>query len=172
MTAPKNPRITITPEAFKLLSVQAALQGQDPGELASQLIQKSCKMAMTAIEAIEKGKDKTSEGEREKGIEGEKCGTPIDAGFEANTQPQWMKQLKTSRTTKENIFAGLRFMVGEWEAGREPTPEQVSKAAGVDSRPLDKVLSQIGVKSQGKIKHYPMSCRPQAEKILQEGLPK
>ena len=168
MTAPKNPRITITPEAFKLLSVQAALQGQDPGELASQLIQKSCKKAMIAIEAIKGGK----EGERDKGTEGEGCGAPIDAVFEANTQPQWMKHLKTSRTTKEHIFAGLRFMVGEWEAGREPTPEQVSKAAEVDSKPLDKILSQIESNPRGKIKHYPMSNRPQAEKILQEGLPK
>jgi hypothetical protein len=167
MTAPKNPRITINPTAFKALSVQAALESKLPGDLASEIILSYAQAAQKAINSLQ-----TLEGEREETIEEERCGTSDDADSEAESRPERMKNIKPSRITKEHIFAGLKFMVTEWEAGREPTAEQVSNAAGVDSSPLGKVMSQLGLKSQGRIRHYPVSYRPQAEKILQEGLPK
>ncbi|MGD0955129.1 MAG: hypothetical protein ABR985_22540 [Methanotrichaceae archaeon] len=49
MTAPKNPRITISPEAFRTLSVQAALDGKQPGDLASMLILAGCQEGVRII---------------------------------------------------------------------------------------------------------------------------
>lgn len=69
MTAPKNPRITISPEAFKILSIQAALNGKSIGDLASQLIVAGCPMAAQMVvttRGIEGERKNTTEGEDQK----------------------------------------------------------------------------------------------------------
>jgi hypothetical protein len=42
MIAPKNPRITITPEAYQALCTQATLEGSTPDSLASRVILSYC----------------------------------------------------------------------------------------------------------------------------------
>jgi hypothetical protein len=63
MTAPKNPRITITPEAYQALCVQAALEMLPPGSLASRMILSSAQEANQALQVVEK---KALKGETEK----------------------------------------------------------------------------------------------------------
>ncbi|MCJ7444976.1 MAG: winged helix-turn-helix transcriptional regulator [Methanotrichaceae archaeon] len=53
---PKNPRITLTFEAHKALTIQAALEGEAVGNLASKIILEYAKDAKEALEAIEKKK--------------------------------------------------------------------------------------------------------------------
>lgn len=50
MTAPKNPRITITPEAYQALYVQAALEMLPPGSLASKMILSQAQEAKKALQ--------------------------------------------------------------------------------------------------------------------------
>ena len=54
MTAPKNPRITITPEAYKALCVQAALEMLPPGSLASRMILSGAQEAKQVLQVVEK----------------------------------------------------------------------------------------------------------------------
>jgi hypothetical protein len=48
----------------------------------------------------------------------------------------------------EEIKKALAFILSEFEANGEPTPLQVSKAAGMDSRQLGKALSKLGIMSK------------------------
>lgn len=66
MTATKNPRVTITPTAFRALSVQAALESKLTGELASEIILDYTQAAQKAISSLQ-----TSQGERKETIKGE-----------------------------------------------------------------------------------------------------
>jgi hypothetical protein len=51
MTAPKNPRITITPQAYQALQIQAALEMLPPGSLASKMILSQAQEAKKALQA-------------------------------------------------------------------------------------------------------------------------
>ena len=51
MSAPKNPRITITPEAYHALSIQAAIERTSPGSLASRVILSYSQDAKQALQA-------------------------------------------------------------------------------------------------------------------------
>jgi hypothetical protein len=57
------------------------------------------------------------------------------------------------------------FILSEFEASREPTPGQVSKSVGMDSRQLGKALSKLDINSKsihrgGKsVKIYPLASK-------------
>ena len=76
MTAPKNPRITITPEAHHALNIQAAIEQTTSGLLASRLIlsySKKAKQALQEREApSEEGSQASPEGERKEGKDPER----------------------------------------------------------------------------------------------------
>jgi len=57
MTAPKNPRVTITPEAHHALNIQAAIEQTTPGLLASRLILSYSKKAKQALQEREPPKE-------------------------------------------------------------------------------------------------------------------
>lgn len=72
------------------------------------------------------------------------------------------RKVKPPTLTPEVVKRALAFILSEFEASREPTPEQVSKAVGMDSRQLGKALSKLDIKSKsihrgGKsVKIYPL----------------
>jgi hypothetical protein len=74
MTAPKNPRITISPEAFRTLSVQAALNGKQPGDLASKLILAGCQEGGRIISSYQ-----PTTADRAGGLEGKREKTSVEA---------------------------------------------------------------------------------------------
>ncbi len=76
MTNPKNPRITIIPEAYHALNIQAAIEQISPGLLASRLIlaySKKAKQALQEREApSEEGSLNPPEGGSQAPLEGER----------------------------------------------------------------------------------------------------
>ena len=94
--------------------------------------------------------------------------------------PQEQTQHKASKPPKKTTIArkvkaptsnlgavkkALEFILSELEANREPTPTQVSKAVGMDSRQLGIALSKLDIKSKsinsgGKsAKIYPLGSK-------------
>ena len=75
------------------------------------------------------------------------------------------RKVKAPASTLEVVKRALVFILSEFEANREPTPEQVSKALGMDSRQLGKALSKLDIKSKsihrgGKsVKIYPLASK-------------
>ena len=75
------------------------------------------------------------------------------------------RKVNASASTLELLKRALVFLLSEFEANREPTPEQVSKALGMDSRQLGRVLSKLDIKSKsihrgGKsVKIYPFASK-------------
>jgi hypothetical protein len=71
----------------------------------------------------------------------------------------------------EEVKKALAFLLSEFEANGEPTPLQVSKAAGMDSRQLGKALSKLGIRSKpirrgGKnFRIYPLSLRARVQEL-------
>ncbi|NPV63265.1 MAG: winged helix-turn-helix domain-containing protein [Methanotrichaceae archaeon] len=55
---------------------------------------------------------------------------------------------KTLASTPEAVKKSLNFILSELEASREPTPAEVSKAVGMDSRQLGIALSKLDIKSK------------------------
>ena len=101
--------------------------------------------------------------------------TPIE-----DSAPQEQTQHKASKPPKKTTKArkikaptsnlgavkkALEFILSELEANREPTPTQVSKAVGMDSRQLGIALSKLDIKSKsinsgGKTaKIYPLASK-------------
>ncbi len=75
------------------------------------------------------------------------------------------RKVKAPTLIPEVLKRALVFILSEFEASHEPTPEQVSKAVGMDSRQLGKALSKLGIKSKsihrgGKsVKIYPLTSK-------------
>jgi Winged helix-turn-helix domain (DUF2582) len=75
------------------------------------------------------------------------------------------RKVKASTFNPEVVKRALAFILSEFEANHEPTPMQVSKAVGMDSRQLGKALSKLDIKSKsiyrdGKsVKIYPLALR-------------
>jgi hypothetical protein len=75
------------------------------------------------------------------------------------------RKVKASASTLEVVKRALVFILSEFEANREPTPEQVSKALGMDCRQLGRALSKLDIKSKsihrgGKsVKIYPFASK-------------
>ena len=71
----------------------------------------------------------------------------------------------------EEVKKALAFILSEFEANGEPTPLQVSKAAGMDSRQLGKVLSKLGIRSRpvrrgGKsFRIYPLALKARVQEL-------
>jgi ABC-type proline/glycine betaine transport system permease subunit len=53
MTQEKKPRITISPDAYQILMIQAAIEGVPMGELASKVILSYSKEAAEALLAVQ-----------------------------------------------------------------------------------------------------------------------
>ncbi|MDD1751391.1 MAG: winged helix-turn-helix domain-containing protein [Methanothrix sp.] len=75
------------------------------------------------------------------------------------------RKAKAPTINAKAVKRALAFILSEFEANREPTPTQVSNAAGMDSRQLGKALSKLNIKSEtvyreGKnVKIYPLALR-------------
>jgi DNA-binding transcriptional ArsR family regulator len=71
----------------------------------------------------------------------------------------------------EEVKKALAFILSEFEANGEPTPLQVSKAAGMDSRQLGKALSKLGIRSKpvrrgGKnFRIYPLALKARVQEL-------
>jgi DNA-binding transcriptional ArsR family regulator len=71
----------------------------------------------------------------------------------------------------EEVKKALAFILSEFEANGEPTPLQVSKAAGWDSRQLGKALSKLGIRSKpvrrgGKsYRIYPLALKARVREL-------
>jgi hypothetical protein len=71
----------------------------------------------------------------------------------------------------EEVKKALAFILSEFEANGEPTPTQVSKAAGMDSRQLGKALSKLGIRSKpvrrgGKnFRIYPLALKARVKEL-------
>jgi len=82
-----------------------------------------------------------------------------------DTEEAEARKVKAPTLTPEVVKRALVFILSEFEASREPTPEQVSKAVGMDSRQLGKALSKLDIKSKsihrgGKsVKIYPLASK-------------
>jgi len=128
MTAPKKPRISITPEAHHALNIQAAIEQISPGLLASRLIlaySKKAKQALQEREApleegslnpSEGGSQDPPEGERERGREGER------------------KAPSEGRKRRPRLFQNpqaLEEIKRLWEGG-ERNQAEISRAIGYD----------------------------------------
>lgn len=70
MTAPKNPRVTITPKAYHTLNIQAAIEQTTPGLLASRLILAYSKKAKQALHERETPSEEGSQAPLEEEKEG------------------------------------------------------------------------------------------------------
>jgi hypothetical protein len=86
-------------------------------------------------------------------------------------EEELQKEASIATTIGESELAvkkALTFILSEFEANGEPTPLQVSKAAGMDSRQLGKALSKLGIRSKpvrrgGKnFRIYPRSLKARA----------
>ena len=72
----------------------------------------------------------------------------------------------------EEVKKALAFILSEFEANGEPTPLQVSKAAGMDSRQLGKALSKLGIRSKpvrrgGKsLRIYPLALKARVKELV------
>jgi hypothetical protein len=73
---------------------------------------------------------------------------------------------------KDLCYDALAFVLSEFEANGEPTPRQVSKAAGMDSRQLGKALSKLGIRSKpvrrgGKnFRIYPLALKARVKELV------
>ena len=71
----------------------------------------------------------------------------------------------------EALKKALDFIQSEFDADREPTPDQASKAAGMGSRQLGKALSRLGIKSESvrrgskSLRIYPVICKSRVWEI-------
>ena len=91
------------------------------------------------------------------------------------------RKVKAPASTLEVVKRALVFILSEFEANREPTPMQVSKALGTDSRQLGKALSKLDIKSRsinrgGKtVRIYPLASKERVWELAaldMEGLQK
>lgn len=55
---------------------------------------------------------------------------------------------KPAALSMEALKKALEFIQSEFDANREPTPDQASKAGGMGSRQLGKALSKLDIKSE------------------------
>jgi hypothetical protein len=68
----------------------------------------------------------------------------------------------------------LRLILQDMEAGKEPTPEGIGQALGLEARKVGTLLSPLGIKStstrrEGKgVRLYSQKLRPRLEELLQE----
>ena len=75
------------------------------------------------------------------------------------------RKVKAPASNLGLVLRALVFILSEFEENREPTPEQVSKTLGMDSRQLGKALSKLDIRSKcihrgGKsVKIYPLASK-------------
>ncbi len=91
------------------------------------------------------------------------------------------RKVKAPAFTPEVVKRALTFILSEFDSSREPTPEQVSKAVGMDSRQLGKALSKLDIKSTSihrenrSVKIYPLASKARVWELASldaEGLQK
>ena len=70
MSAPKNPRITLDPEAYHALCIQAAIEQTSPGSLASRVILSYSQEAKVALQTARRDAPSVTESQAPK--EGER----------------------------------------------------------------------------------------------------
>lgn len=58
------------------------------------------------------------------------------------------RKVKSVSIDLEAVKKALAFILSEFEANREPTPDQASRIAGMGSRQLGKALSKLDIKSE------------------------
>ena len=89
-------------------------------------------------------------------------------------EEELQKEASIATTIGESELAvkkALTFILSEFEANGEPTPLQVSKAAGMDSRQLGKALSKLGIRSKpvrrgGKsFRIYPLALKARVQEL-------
>ena len=72
---------------------------------------------------------------------------------------------KAAALSMEALKKALDFIQTEFDANREPTPDQASKEAGMESRQLGKALSKLDIKSESvrrgskSIRIYPIAYK-------------
>ena len=75
------------------------------------------------------------------------------------------RNVKAPASNLEVVKRALVFILSEFEANREPTPEHVSNVLGMDRKQLGKALSKLDIKSKsihrgGKsVKIYPLASK-------------
>lgn len=107
MSAPKNPRVTLSPEAYHILCVQAAIEQTSTGSLASKAILAYSQEALQVIKReapSEEGSSAPTEGEREEGREGEGKKPRLSQNPQAITQ---IKELWASGQRNQAEIAKL-----------------------------------------------------------------
>jgi len=81
------------------------------------------------------------------------------------------RKAKSSASSPESLVKALDFIRSEFEANREPTPTQVSKIVGMDSRQLGIALSKLGIKSKSirlegrSARIYPLDLKAKVEEL-------
>jgi hypothetical protein len=79
------------------------------------------------------------------------CATRANTTYHASVLPEKTteaRKVKAPASNLEVVKRALVFILSEFEANREPTPEQVSKTLGMDSRKLGKAISKLDIKSK------------------------
>ncbi len=91
------------------------------------------------------------------------------------------RSAKAQITDPAAVKRALAFILSEFEANREPTPIQVSKAVGMYSRQLGKALSRLDLKPESirkggrSVKVYPLALKAQVWELAaldEDGLEK
>jgi len=133
MSAPKNPRVTITPEAHHALNIQAAIEQISPGLLASRLILAYSKKAKQALQEqalqereapLEEGSLNPSEGGSQAPPEGER-----DRGSREEREAP-----SEGRKKRPRLFQNpqaLQDIKRLWEGGQRNQAE-ISRVIGYD----------------------------------------
>jgi len=128
MSAPKNPRVTISPEAHHALNIQAAIEQIPPGLLASRLILAYSKKAKQALQErkapIEGGSLNPSEGGSQASPEGER-----DRGSREEREAP-----SEGRKKRPRLFQNpqaLQEIKSLWEGGQRNQAE-IARAIGYD----------------------------------------
>lgn len=76
--------------------------------------------------------------------------------------------------SEDPLILAKRFILGELEAGREPTVQEVAETVGVESRPLGRIMKAAGVQAQSvhrggvKARRYTFELREKIEKMLEK----
>jgi len=150
MTAPKNPRVTITPKALHALNIQAAIEKTTPGLLASRLILDYSKEANRALQERETPSEEGSLTPREEGSQaplerdggrGPERETPIEVRSpntravvrEVGILPE-REAPPERREKKKRLFQNpqaLEEIKRLWEGGQRNQAE-ISRAIGYD----------------------------------------
>lgn len=159
----KNPRITITPAAFKALTVQAALQGEATGDIASRMILAAISPETKKILSTKGESLQTSEGQREKTTKGVDLNAFAGNDSELSrtslipeNEDQEGESLQTTEGERERTIEGQREKTTEgW--GTSTDADLVEK----DSAVLPKVSESVAIQKNVRKISSPLRKRPE-----------